>query len=320
MSFLSKIKERFFTSKDKSYYLTGFKETSRSFNEKIKFLSQGYTEANNTFFEALMIVLIQSDIGIKTAEKIVTNLKKNIKNKKTPFNEVVELLLQTMADVYGDAKVDIDLSQAPTVIFMVGVNGSGKTTSIAKLAHYFLQKDKKVAVVAADTFRAGAIEQLARWAERLNIVCIKGKENKDPAATIVDGCRYAKENGIDILLCDTAGRLQNKTNLMNELSKMAKVANREIENAPHYVWLTIDASTGQNGLSQAKIFTETTHVNGIILTKMDGTAKGGVVMGIKDEMNIPVCFVGVGEKLDDLKEFDLDLFIFSIAEGINNVS
>jgi len=318
MGFLSKIKDRFSTNKDKQHYLSGFKETARSFNEKMRFLAEGYTECNSTFYEALMIVLIQSDIGVKTADKIIANLKKSIKNKKISFEEVNEKLYQAMSDIYGDSDHVITYDQPITVIFMVGVNGSGKTTSVAKLAHFFKQQDKKVVVVAADTFRAGAIEQLAKWADRLDITCIKGKEKSDPAAVIVDGCRYALANDVDVLLCDTAGRLQNKVNLMNELAKMSKVAGREIENAPHYVWLTIDASTGQNGLNQAKIFTEATKVNGIILTKMDGTAKGGIILGIKNELNIPVCFIGVGEKLDDLKEFDLDTYLYSIANGIKD--
>ncbi len=319
MGFFSKIKDRFSSNKDKQHYLSGFKETARSFNEKMRFLAEGYTECNNTFYEALMIVLIQSDIGVKTADKIIINLKKNIKNKKISFEEVNEKLYQAMADIYGESDNIIAYDQPLTVIFMVGVNGSGKTTSVAKLAHFFKQQNKKVAVVAADTFRAGAIEQLAKWAERLDIACIKGKEKSDPAAVIVDGCRYALANEVDVLICDTAGRLQNKVNLMNELAKMSKVAGREIENAPHHVWLTIDASTGQNGLNQAKIFTEATSVTGIILTKMDGTAKGGIILSIKNELNIPVCFIGVGEKLDDLKEFDLDTYLYSIASGIKDV-
>ncbi|MEA5026470.1 MAG: signal recognition particle-docking protein FtsY [Erysipelotrichaceae bacterium] len=320
MSFFTKLKDKFAANRDKKHYLSGFKETSRSFNEKMRFLSEGYTECNNSFYEALMIVLIQSDLGINTAEKVISQLKKRIKRKDIPFAELQELLFETMASIYGDESFSMSYHEPVTVIFLVGVNGSGKTTTAAKLANYFLSQHKRVGVVAADTFRAGAIEQLARWAERLQIPCIRGRENSDPAASIVDGCRYALENGLEVLICDTAGRLQNKANLMNELTKMVKVAGREIPGAPHHVWLTIDASTGQNGLIQAKVFTEATNVSGIILTKMDGTAKGGIVLGIKDTLKIPVCFVGVGEKIDDLKEFALESYLYSIAEGINNVS
>ena len=320
MSFFSKLKDKFQKSSDKNHYLSGFNQTAKAFNHKMRFLAEGYHGCDNVFYEALMIVLIQSDIGVKTADKIINTLKKKVKHKDIPFNEVTDLLYETMAQIYGDDNNELSYNNKPTVIFLVGVNGSGKTTTVAKLTKHYLDEHKKVALVAADTFRAGAVDQLAKWAERLDVYCIKGKANSDPAAVIVDGCRYAKENAIDILICDTAGRLQNKTNLMNELSKMVKVANREIPGAPHYVWLTIDASTGQNGLSQALIFTEATAVNGIILTKMDGTAKGGIVLGIKNELAIPVRFVGIGEKMDDLKVFDLETYLYSLAEGIEDVS
>ena len=202
---------------------------------------------------------------------------------------------------------------------LVGHPGSGKTTTCAKLTKLYQSQGKKVGVVAADTFRAGAIEQLARWADKLGVPCIKGRENGDPSSVLVDGCRYAKEHNLDILLCDTAGRLQNKVNLMNELAKMRKVIGREIEGAPHHVWLVLDSTTGQNGLSQAKIFQEVTDVTGIILTKMDGTAKGGIVLAIKDVLHIPVYYLGLGEREDDLKPFDLDLYLYSISEGIRDV-
>ena len=182
----------------------------------------------------------------------------------------------------------------------------------------FLDQGKSVAFTAADTFRAGAIDQLAKWGERLGVPCIKGIENGDPSAAIVDGCRYAIENNIDILLCDTAGRLQNKANLMNELSKMNRVAAKEIPGAPHNTWLVLDATTGQNGLSQAQIFAEATNLSGIILTKMDGTAKGGIVIAIKHKLHIPVYYLGLGEQPKDLRPFDLDAYLYSISEGLEN--
>ncbi|MDO5122567.1 MAG: signal recognition particle-docking protein FtsY, partial [Erysipelotrichaceae bacterium] len=209
--------------------------------------------------------------------------------------------------------------EGPTVILLEGVNGSGKTTTAAKLAYMYKKKGKTVAFVAADTFRAGAIGQLAEWGERLDVPCIKGIENGDPSAAIVDGCRYAKENNIDILLCDTAGRLQNKAGLMAELSKMNRVCGKEIEGAPHNTWLVLDATTGQNGLSQAKIFNEATNLTGIILTKMDGTAKGGIIIAIKHELHLPVRYIGLGEKPTDLRPFDLDSYLYSISQGIENV-
>ena len=194
---------------------------------------------------------------------------------------------------------------------------SSKTTSCAKLAKRYTEEGKTVAVVAADTFRAGAIDQLKTWAERLNVPCIAGKEGADPSSVLVEGCRYAKDHQIDVLLCDTAGRLQNKVNLMKELSKMRKVVSREIEGAPHHVWLVMDSTTGQNGISQAKLFKEATEVTGMILTKMDGTAKGGIVLAIKHALSIPVYFIGLGEKADDLRPFDLDSYLYSMTEGLH---
>jgi fused signal recognition particle receptor len=205
-----------------------------------------------------------------------------------------------------------------TVILMEGVNGSGKTTTCAKLASMYQQQGKTVAFTAADTFRAGAIEQLAEWGERLDVPCIKGRENGDPSAAIVDGCRYAKEHGTDILLCDTAGRLQNKQGLMSELSKMNKVAGREIPGAPHNTWLVLDATTGQNGLNQAEIFNESTKLTGILLTKMDGTAKGGIIIAIKHKLHLPVYYIGLGEHPADLRPFDLDAYLYSISEGLEH--
>ena len=195
---------------------------------------------------------------------------------------------------------------------MVGVNGSGKTSTCAKLANMYLQDGKKVALVAADTFRAGATEQLKNWADRLDIPCVCGKDNEDPSSVLVNGCRYAKENDIDILICDTAGRLQNKLNLMAELEKMHRVFGKEIEGAPHNTWLVLDANTGQNGLSQAELFNEITDLNGVILTKMDGTSKGGIIIAIKNITGIPVRYITVGESLEDIQDFDFDMYLDSI--------
>ena len=203
---------------------------------------------------------------------------------------------------------------------MVGVNGSGKTSTTAKLAKMYKDMGKKVCLVAADTFRAGAVDQLDKWAKQLEVDIVKGVENRDPSSVLVDGCRYAKENNIDILICDTAGRLQNKVNLMTELAKMNKVVNREIEGAPHNSWLVLDSTTGQNGLSQASLFNEVTKLTGIILTKMDGTSKGGIIIAIKDLINVPVQFLTLGETIDDIQDFNLDLYLYSIIEDLENES
>ena len=283
----------------------------------LDYLKNGYSSVNDAFLEELMAVLIQSDIGISTSQKIVDILRKKVTDKKISYDEVIELLYESMRDVYGDPSWSIAEGN-PQVIFLVGVNGSGKTTSAAKLAAKYSEEGHKVLLVAADTFRAGAVDQLKKWGIKLGIRCYCGKENADPASVIVDGLRLGKEEGFDMIICDTAGRLQNKANLMKELSKMRRVAQREIPGSPHACWLVIDATTGQNGLSQAKEFMEATDVSGIILTKMDGTAKGGVVLAIKDQIEVPVVFVGCGEKVDDLRSFDLDSYIYSIAEGVRH--
>ena len=226
----------------------------------------------------------------------------------------MNFLGQTFKEIYyekPDEEIVIN-EDGPTVILMVGVNGSGKTSTCAKLAARYQAEGKTVAMVAADTFRAGATEQLKQWADRLNVPCITGKDNQDPSSVLVEGCRYAKANNIDYLICDTAGRLQNKVNLMAELEKMHRVIGKEIKGAPHNTWLVLDANTGQNGLSQAELFNEITDLNGIILTKMDGTSKGGIIIAIKNITGVPVRFITVGEGIDDLQDFDFDMYLDSI--------
>jgi fused signal recognition particle receptor len=275
---------------------------------------------DDDFLEQLTIILLESDVGISTADLICEKLKKKCDDYPSiTFHWAMNFLIEIMKEVYEeypDEPIRYN-EEGTTVILLEGVNGSGKTTTAAKLAKMYMDQGKTVAFVAADTFRAGAIEQLAKWGERLGVHCIKGRENGDPSAAIVDGCRYAKENNIDILLCDTAGRLQNKANLMNELAKMNRVSAREIEGAPHNTWLVLDATTGQNGLSQAEVFAESTTLSGIILTKMDGTAKGGIVLAIKNKLHLPVYFIGLGEQPEDLRPFDLDGYLYSISEGLD---
>lgn len=322
MGFLDNLKNKIFNKTNSTPYLEGFKKTNDSLGSKLNRLKSYYKELDDEFLEELMIILLEADVGIATSEKICTQLKQkcNLYSSLT-FKEVMSFLLETMHEIYIEKPFDQKIhynSNGPTVILMVGVNGAGKTTTIAKLAQLFKADGKKVAVVAADTFRAGAVEQLSRWAQRLDINCVKGLDEQDPSSVIVEGCRFAKENNIDVLLCDTAGRLQNKVNLMNELSKMYKVIDKEIAGGPHNVWLVIDSTTGQNGLSQAKQFHEATDLSGIILTKMDGTAKGGIVLAIKDTLGIGVMFLGLGETMDDLKSFDLDLYLYSITQGLQD--
>lgn len=218
-------------------------------------------------------------------------------------------------DSYMTTKINYD-DEDLTVILMIGVNGAGKTTTIAKLAHMMLNEGKTVMVAAGDTFRAGAIDQLDVWAKRLGIECVKGKEGGDPSSVVFDALKRAKEQKVDVLICDTAGRLQNKVNLMNELEKMNRIIKRVVPQGPQETLLVIDATTGQNGVSQAQEFSKITDITGLVLTKMDGTAKGGIVLSIKDALNIPVKFVGLGEQMDDLQEFDLEQYIYGLCKGL----
>jgi len=312
-----------FFNKDKNKYLHGFAKTNDSLGKKLKFVTENKKQNKEDFMEQLMVTLIEADIGYKTSELICDRFFETCQNYYYLFaKDIMNFLGQTFRDIYFE-KPDQDIvfnENGPTVILMVGVNGSGKTSTCAKLANRYLNEDKKVALVAADTFRAGATEQLEKWAERLNIKCISGNPNEDPSSVLVKGCRYAKDNDIDILICDTAGRLQNKVNLMGELEKMSRVVGKEIEGAPHNTWLVLDANTGQNGLSQAELFNEITNLNGIILTKMDGTSKGGIIIAIKNITGLPVRYITVGEQLDDIQDFDFDMYLDSIIGDLKHAS
>ncbi|MCR4951127.1 MAG: signal recognition particle-docking protein FtsY [Solobacterium sp.] len=320
MSFLSKLKEKFTKKEDKAVYLSGFKKAKQTFGDQLNEMKYEFKGVDDDFLEQLTIILLESDVGIETADEICDRLKKKCDDfPSLTFHWAMNFLIEIMKEIYEEVE-DTDIvynENGTTVILLEGVNGSGKTTTAAKLAHMYMKQGKTVALTAADTFRAGAIDQLAEWAERLNVPCIKGRENGDPSAAIVDGCRFAREHNIDILLCDTAGRLQNKSNLMQELSKMNRVSGREIEGAPHNTWLVLDATTGQNGLAQAQVFAESTSLSGIILTKMDGTAKGGIVLAIKHKLHLPVLFIGLGEQREDLRPFDLESYLYSISEGLD---
>ncbi|WP_323088865.1 signal recognition particle-docking protein FtsY [Allobaculum sp. JKK-2023] len=319
MAFFEKLKSKFVRSKDKDKYLSGLSKSRKSFGDRIRALSNSFHGINDELLEEIMVILLESDMGIHTAQKIVDEFESHSKEIKN-FDSMEDYLINILYEFYNpdvDAGWDLQEDQ-PTVIMMVGVNGSGKTTTTAKLINYFQERGLSPVVAAADTFRAGAVEQIEIWADRLNAPCVAGKEKQDPASVIVDACRYAKEHNNDVLICDTAGRLQNKTNLMRELEKMSRVAGREIEGAPHETWLVLDATTGQNGISQAKEFMEVTPVTGIVLTKMDGTAKGGVVMAIRDQLGLPVRFLGLGEKPEDLRPFDLSSYLIGITKGLED--
>lgn len=323
MGFFSKIKEAIVgnSAKQNEKYVAGLDKSGSSLSSKINELAARYREIDDDYFEELENILIMSDVGVSMVMTIVDEIKKEVRlqNIKDPqmINDIIvdKMFVIYANDSYMTTKINYDDNDL-TVILMVGVNGAGKTTTIAKLAHMMKQEGKSVMVAAGDTFRAGAIDQLAVWADRLGIECIKGKEGGDPSSVVFDALNQAKEKNVDVLICDTAGRLQNKVNLMNELEKMNRIIKREVPDAPHETLLVIDATTGQNGVSQAVEFSKITDVSGLVLTKMDGTAKGGIVLSIKDQLNIPVKFIGLGESVDDLQEFDLDQYIYGLCKNL----
>lgn len=323
MSFFKKLKEKFSSSQEQEQttekYEEGLKKTRTGFSAKINNLFARYRKIDEDFFEELEEILIGADVGFDTVMELVDELKMEVKRRNTNDPEAIrEILTETFVEIYmgsgGDEAMSpsLNMQEDVTVILFVGVNGVGKTTTIGKLAHQFKQEGKKVMLAAGDTFRAGAIDQLEVWGERTGVDVIKQAEGSDPAAVMYDAVRAAKSRGADVLLCDTAGRLQNKVNLMNELQKVKRVIEREIPGAPHEVLLVVDATTGQNALVQAKTFKEATDVTGIVLTKLDGTAKGGIVIAIRKELGVPVKFVGLGEKMDDLQPFDAEKYAYGL--------
>lgn len=295
----------------------GLSKTRNSFSERVNDLVSRYRQVDEEFFEELEEILISADVGVATVLDLIDDLKSEVKrrNIKDP-QDVQAVISEKLIDIYesGEEQIgELNMQQNDlTVILFVGVNGVGKTTTIGKIAHKFKQEGKKVVMAAGDTFRAGAIEQLEVWGERVGVDVIKQSAGSDPAAVMYDAVQSAKARKADVLLCDTAGRLQNKVNLMKELEKVKRVIEREIPGAPHEVLLVLDATTGQNALSQAKTFSEATNVTGIVLTKLDGTAKGGIVLAIRNELKLPVKFVGLGEKVDDLQPFDTEQYIYGL--------
>lgn len=292
----------------------GLKKTRDSMMGKVDALLNSFTKIDEDFFDELEESLIMADVGAVTSARICENLRKKVKEEGLSDPAAVkgalkEIIAQMLA---GDEP--LNLSTKPSIILVIGVNGVGKTTTIGKLAHNLHEDGKKVLLAAADTFRAAAIDQLQIWADRAGVDLVKHGEGSDPAAVVFDAINAGRARGCDVVICDTAGRLHNKKNLMDELSKIARVIDREAPGSAKEVLLVLDATTGQNALNQAKLFQEAAGLTGIILTKLDGTARGGVVIGIKEELNIPIKYIGVGEQIDDLRPFDSKEFVEALFE------
>lgn len=303
-------------------YDKGLQKTRKEFTSKINLLNLKHNKINEEYFEELEDILITADIGVNTVMSFIERLRKRVKKENIiNSNDLKEIIVDEMFIIYVKDEIIVNKINynniGPTVILFVGVNGVGKTTTIGKIAHKMVNENKKVLLIAGDTFRAGAVEQLKEWGSKVGCETIY-KENADPASVIFDGLTKAKEEKYDVVLIDTAGRLQNKVNLMNELEKVNKVIGNIIENAPHETLLVIDATTGQNGISQAKSFKEITNISGIVLTKLDGTAKGGIVLAIKESVGIPVKFVGFGEKKEDLRLFDIENYIYGLFNSMED--
>ncbi|MDN4523449.1 signal recognition particle-docking protein FtsY [Fictibacillus fluitans] len=324
MSFLKRLKDKFTTQSNSASekFKTGLEKTRTSFSTRVNDLVKRYRKVDEEFFEELEEILISADVGVHTVMELIDKLKdvartRNIQNTEDLKSAISETLAGMLHKGEQDGRLNLQ-TEGMSVILFVGVNGVGKTTTIGKLAHQLKQEGKSVLLAAGDTFRAGAIEQLEVWGQRAGVDVIKHQEGSDPAAVIYDSLKAAKSRNADVLLCDTAGRLQNKVNLMNELEKVKRVIEREVPGAPHEVLLVVDATTGQNAMNQAKTFSQSTNVTGLVLTKLDGTAKGGIVLGIRNELDIPVKFVGLGEKIDDLQPFDADQFVYGLFSGLED--
>ncbi len=296
---------------------SGLGKTRESFSDKVNNVFKVFARVDEEFFEELEEALIMADLGVETSTYIIEELRDIVKTKRiSNSEEVKEELKNVISKILTEQDTGMRLETKPSVILVIGVNGVGKTTSIGKMATYYKSQGKKVLLAAADTFRAAAIDQLDVWAKRSGCYIIKHQENSDPAAVVFDACRAAAARGTDILICDTAGRLHNKANLMAELNKIGRVIDRELPDSDKEILIVLDASTGQNAVSQAKLFAEVADISGIILTKLDGTAKGGVVVSISKEQNIPVKFIGVGEGISDLQEFDAKTFAKALFDNV----
>ncbi|MDQ0721267.1 signal recognition particle-docking protein FtsY [Paenibacillus amylolyticus] len=321
MSFFKKLRDSI-ASKTESVtkqFKDGLEKTRKGLVEKVSDLVIRRKKIDEEFYEELEEILIGADVGVNTVMNLIEDLRVEVKKRKIEdAAELQPVLSEKLTDLLrGEQNNELKMNpNGITVILFVGVNGVGKTTTIGKLAHRFKQQGKKVIMAAGDTFRAGAIEQLEVWGQRAGVDVIKQQSGSDPAAVMYDAVQAAKQRGADVLLCDTAGRLQNKSNLMDELNKIYRVIQREIPDAPHEVLMVLDATTGQNALNQAKLFGEKSGVTGLVLTKLDGTAKGGIVVAIRQELDLPVKLVGLGEKIDDLQPFDSEQFVHALFAGL----
>lgn len=294
----------------------GLVKTRKSITDRIDQVLSTFVKIDEDLFEELEEVLITADMGIETTSRIISGLREKVKQKRiTHPSEIKALLQEEVAQIFSEDNNALKLNTSPAVIMLIGVNGVGKTTSIGKIAANLRSKGKKVIIAAADTFRAAAIDQLEVWGKRSGAEVIRNQEGSDPASVVYDAIQAVKSRNADILICDTAGRLHTKKNLMEELKKIYRIINRELPNADCEVLMVLDATTGQNAVNQAKLFSEAADVTGIILTKLDGTAKGGIVVAIKSELNIPVKFVGVGESIEDLQEFNPQEFSKALFES-----
>ncbi len=330
MSFFKKLKDKMLGSSPEAEqtvtvtnkFKEGLAKTRNQFTSKVNDLVARYRKVDEDFFEELEEILLQADVGFETVLELMDSLRFEVQRKNIKDTASIQSVIsEKLVEIYQAGEEDITTlnleQEGLSVILFVGVNGVGKTTTIGKLAHRLNSEGKKVILAAGDTFRAGAIDQLQVWGDRVGVEVIKQAEGSDPAAVMYDAIRAAKSRKADVLICDTAGRLQNKVNLMNELEKIHRVISREVPNAPHEVLLALDATTGQNALVQAQTFKEATNVTGIVLTKLDGTAKGGIVLAIRNKLHIPVKFVGLGEKMDDLQPFDAEKYVYGLfADGL----
>jgi fused signal recognition particle receptor len=302
-------------------YEKGLSKSRQGFVSRLADLTNKYRTINDDYFDELEEILIMADIGVNTVMDFIDRLRERVVKEKISDPELLkevivdELFIIYVGDEVLSSKIEYQ-ENGPTVILFVGVNGVGKTTTIAKIAWRMKQEGKKVLMVAADTFRAGAVEQLHEWSGKVGVSFYGKEEGVDPSSVVYDGCQKAKEEDYDVVLIDTAGRLQNKVNLMKELEKMNKVIQGIIPGGPHETLLVIDATTGQNGISQAKAFREITNITGIVLTKLDGTAKGGIVLAIKEQLNLPVKFIGLGERKEDLQVFDIEKYIYGLFKDM----
>ena len=307
MGLFSKIKE-------------GLRKTKESMVKKMQKVVNSFTKIDEELFEQLEEAMIMGDMGVETSVEICGKLRQLIKERGvTDPSMIMELIQEIVAEMMGD-DTGLDLSTSPSVIMVIGVNGAGKTTTIGKMCHRYIEEGKKVVVAAADTFRAAAIDQLEVWTQRAGADIVKHSEGSDPASVVFDAISAAKARNADVLICDTAGRLHNKKNLMDELAKMNRIIDREAGECAKEILLVLDATTGQNAVNQARLFKEVAPITGIVLTKLDGTAKGGIVISIKNELGIPVKLIGVGEKIDDLQPFDSHDFVKALFENVGKNS